>query len=194
MKSLTLYVIALSLLLVSTTSHAFRCGPHLISVDDLAIEVKQHCGEPDWIDRWYDELVLDQNTEFEYRLGSTNERWVYNLGPHKLMRFITIHNGRVTAIETGDYGFLESQTRQSCNINQFSLGMPIAEVQAKCGEPDTRTRAMESRSRPIAPGSKVQTTTPVDQWVYNLGPNRFVRILTFHNGQLVNIETGPRGF
>ncbi|MBW1954196.1 MAG: DUF2845 domain-containing protein [Deltaproteobacteria bacterium] len=30
--------------------------------------------------------------------------------------------------------------------------------------------------------------------MYNLGPNRFIRILRFENGRLVDITTGDRGY
>ncbi len=34
----------------------------------------------------------------------------------------------------------------------------------------------------------------IEEWTYNLGPNRFLRILTFRNGVLANIKTGGYGY
>ena len=34
----------------------------------------------------------------------------------------------------------------------------------------------------------------IEEWTYNFGPERFIRTLTFENGELVDIETGGYGF
>jgi hypothetical protein len=34
----------------------------------------------------------------------------------------------------------------------------------------------------------------VEQWIYNFGPSRFIRILRFENGILKHIKTGNYGF
>lgn len=34
----------------------------------------------------------------------------------------------------------------------------------------------------------------MQRWVYNLGPGRFIRILTLHNGRLVGLEHGGYGY
>ena len=34
----------------------------------------------------------------------------------------------------------------------------------------------------------------VEQWIYNFGPSRFIRILRFENGILRHIRTGDYGF
>jgi hypothetical protein len=34
----------------------------------------------------------------------------------------------------------------------------------------------------------------VEEWTYNFGPNRFMRILRFENGELVKIRDGDYGF
>lgn len=180
--------------LLNPPVHAVRCGNNLINKGDLAIQVKQYCGEPDWVDRWYDEIVVGEDTDFEHRTSNVIERWVYNLGPNDFIRFITIRNNRVVKIESGDYGFNPVYARTNCDTNHFSLGMKTVEVREKCGEPDSTTRRLDTSTTPLAPGVRQKTTVAVDEWVYNYGPQNFLRILTFYNGELVNIETGPRGF
>jgi len=34
----------------------------------------------------------------------------------------------------------------------------------------------------------------IDEWTYNLGPTRFMRILTFNNGRLEEVISGSKGF
>jgi len=194
LKKFQLYSFTFLLLLFcSQSAFAFRCGTHLITEGDLSIRVKQYCGEPDWIDRWYEKLVFAENTIIEHSLDNISERWVYNLGPRQFMRFVLIRNNRVISIDTGDYGFnLPEQTK--CDSNSFTLGMPALEVKAKCGEPDAKNRRFETVSKAISKDTKGQITVPVDEWIYNLGPQVFVRILTFSHGELIDIKTGSRGF
>lgn len=185
---------ALFLAFFASTTHALRCGTHLISEGDLALEVQQYCGKPDWIDRWYDRIIIGKDTTFEHILDNINERWVYNFGPQQFMRFLTIRNSRVVNIETGPYGFTMSDTSFTCDTSDFSLGISALEVRSRCGEPDAKSRRYETVTQPIVPGANAQATVPVDEWIYNLGPQYFVRILTFFNGELIDITTGSRGF
>lgn len=34
----------------------------------------------------------------------------------------------------------------------------------------------------------------VEEWTYNFGPDKFIRIFTFRNGKLVDIRTGGHGY
>lgn len=187
-------LLGISLFMLIPSAHAIRCGNNLISKGDLAIQVKQYCGEPFWVDRWYDEIIFGEDTDFEHRISNVIERWVYNLGPNNFIRFITIRNNRVVNIETGESGFNPSPVTRECDGNDISLGVTAVEVQEKCGQPASTSRRVDSVTNPLAPGVRQKTTVPVDEWVYNYGPNSFLRILTFYNGNLVRIETGPRGY
>lgn len=73
-----------------------------------------------------------------------------------------------------------------CGGRLVKEGESTGEVQMKCGEPTTRDRRIE-----ILDGAFSSIT--IDTWMYNLGPNDFVRILTFVNGTLRRIETGDYG-
>jgi hypothetical protein len=61
------------------------------------------------------------------------------------------------------------------------------EVLERCGTPEHELGWMDYRY----PGYLVR----VDEWLYDLGSNRFRRLLTFENGRLQHIETRdkPRG-
>jgi len=172
---------------------AFRCDGQLVSVGQSKLTVLKHCGEPDWIDRWVEETIDFPDTPIEHRLVRVNERWLYNPGPSQFLRFVTFRDGRVVSIETGGRGFIVRPGMQPCDLSSFSLGTPSAEVAARCGEPDMAERRIETVTRPI-PGGRQQVTVSIDEWTFNLGATRFMRVLTFRNGELVEIRTGEKGF
>jgi hypothetical protein len=82
------------------------------------------------------------------------------------------------------------------------------DVLRKCGEPDyidswEEERAVQGYGRFEMPrsGGIPETQVPivsvihvqVEKWIYNFGPNRFVQVLRFENGKLVDIATGDYG-
>lgn len=101
---------------------AFRCGTKLVSAGDYKSRVLAECGEPTHIDVWHEERVYDYyapyygNDDFErerlrYRTPVLVkelvivERWIYNLGNHKLIRYLTFENGKLVLITTGEHGY-----------------------------------------------------------------------------------------
>ncbi len=193
-RLISLMMLVLGLSFASPPLLAMRCGTELISEGDLALELRKHCGEPDWIDRQYEEIVYDEEGDFEHRIANVIERWVYNFGPNQFMRFVLIRNNRVAQITTGDYGFTMPKSPPRCDSRVFSLGMSLLEVQGKCGKPDSVSQRHETITRPLAKGVRGKSTVTIDEWIYNLGPQRFVRILVFRNGRLTKVETGGKGF
>ncbi len=175
------------------SAYAFRCSGGLISTGDSKLILLKKCGEPSWIDRWVEHTVEQPDTDFEHSITRINERWIYNLGPTQFIRIITLRDGRVSNIETGGRGFTVYPGMQRCNFNNLSLGTTSAEVRTMCGKPDSQEQHFETVTEKIA-GGRRQVSVSVDEWTFNLGPTQFMRILTFHNGQLVDISTGERGF
>lgn len=117
-------VIAMLIVIFSVAdSFGFRCGGWLISKGDSQFEVLAKCGEPDYIEIWYEErlvrdyynpYVFDERYEYYYRRYRRPfltkepvviERWTYNLGPRQFIRYLRFYNGTLTHIITGDYGF-----------------------------------------------------------------------------------------
>jgi len=92
-----------------------------------------------------------------------------------------------------------------CGQRLVSSGDTRYEVRSRCGEPDaadqrTELRQVERRVKvPCGRGEhcvRTETLTVeivVDEWVYDLGPQRFVRYVTFENGRLTTVETGSYG-
>ncbi len=67
------------------------------------------------------------------------------------------------------------------------------DVLAKCGEPSLKDSHVEE-FRDKLDGTERNVLVTVEEWTYNLGPTRFVRILTFRNSRLTDIRTGNYGY
>jgi hypothetical protein len=81
----------------------------------------------------------------------------------------------------------------SCPEGQVSRGDTIAEVHMKCGEPTFWDQRLEEAWLTSRQGARLDRSRTVDEWTYDLGSNRLMRTLTFHDGLLVNIRTGGYG-
>jgi hypothetical protein len=85
-----------------------------------------------------------------------------------------------------------------CGQELINVGDDKMEVLLKCGEPSfSELTSMESGRRygeDLRFGSNSRRTTYfVEKWFYNCGPHHFIRILTFRNGRVRDIETGFYG-
>jgi hypothetical protein len=88
-----------------------------------------------------------------------------------------------------------------CGTKLVGEGASRAEVAAKCGEP---TDVIERRTvmrrpviwdygRPMYVGEDY-VEVPVEVWLYNLGPNKLMRRITFEGGYVIEIETLGYGY
>lgn len=97
----SLWILCLACLSDGAHADAMRCKNALISDGDSSAELLLKCGEPmlrdevqqPQLDRWGN-LVLVK----------VAERWVYHFGKNEFIRFVTIKNGRISAIENGPHG------------------------------------------------------------------------------------------
>ncbi len=78
------------------------------------------------------------------------------------------------------------------------------EVQNRCGDPDTADTREERRTVrktvwtvvdgvPVGKEIEVTVSVMIDEWTYDLGPNRFIRHLIFEDGRLTRVWTADRG-
>jgi Protein of unknown function (DUF2845) len=85
-----------------------------------------------------------------------------------------------------------------------STGDHMAEVRNKCGDPDSAGQRVEKRTRKEKVRRWVQGVAEefteereieviLDEWVYDLGPRRFMRMVTFENGRVIHTATGDKG-
>lgn len=81
-----------------------------------------------------------------------------------------------------------------CNNNVISLGFSKAEVIIKCGDPSWTNSSSQYIIDNAYTPFETRMSIVTEQWIYNLGPNRFVRILGFQNSRLINIDEGDYGY
>lgn len=83
-----------------------------------------------------------------------------------------------------------------CGSYLVYVGDPKHEVLRRCGEPDSAALVGERLHRFALPYGPLHYSTeslvPVEEWIYERGYGRFIRILTFEGSTLTRIELGPR--
>lgn len=184
-------------------AHALRCGTYLIDSGDTKAEVRARCGEP------VDVAVrVEQRVAHRVVGASANrvvvsngvsyviESWTLNFGPRRFMVRIEFVDGLVRDIETLGRGFPPEQL--GTRAYDVRLGQSPGRVRATWGEPSERSTSVVQNAVTATPIEGVvqtaQTTTQVETWIYNFGPRRFMRRVTFEDGRVVRIETLGRGF
>jgi hypothetical protein len=92
-----------------------------------------------------------------------------------------------------------------CGQRLVSSGDSLYEVRSRCGEPDAAERRTEQRrverrvhvpcegARRCVRTDSVTVDVVIDEWVYDLGRQRFIRYLTFEDGKLRVVTTGSYG-
>ncbi len=127
------------------------------------------------------------------------DEWTYNFGPETFIQTFVFENNKLVYIK--GYGYTKSMPlKPDPNGFIIDIGSTMAEVLLKIGEPalkDKRTSeqvitSQLNEQQRIIQKHKIEVTT--EEWTYNLGPNRFIRILTFQNNRLLSIKTGDYGY
>ncbi len=87
-----------------------------------------------------------------------------------------------------------------CGTKLVHEGDTRIEVTAKCGEPTDVSRTSILRrpvvwlhGRPYYASSDL-VEIPIERWVYNLGPQRFMREIRFEDGRVVEVATLGYGY
>jgi hypothetical protein len=79
---------------------------------------------------------------------------------------------------------------RSCADKIISVGDRSYDLITKCGEPDWKQSHAEEI---IERDSKVKTFIAVEEWTYDLGPQRFTRIFKLRDGKVVDVQSGGYG-
>lgn len=167
-----------------------RCGSRLVSTGMTAAEVLAVCGEPSLRDVW---TSLPQPGGV---LGDVEE-WTYNFGSSQLLRVLRLRNGRLQRIDTQGYGFAVADPGD-CAQSGIVVGMSKYRLLAVCGAPLTRAAEVVSvpvdRYRPPPAAGVLWETVYREEWVYNFGAARFMRVVRLENARVVEVEMAGRGF
>jgi hypothetical protein len=81
-----------------------------------------------------------------------------------------------------------------CGNNLVSEGDTTAEVILKCGQPYWKEEHTEKIIEGVGEGREFRETAVIEEWTYNFGPQDWLYLLKFRNGNLVTIETRGYGY
>jgi hypothetical protein len=153
------------------------------------------CGQPEWKESYQEEITDQVNPGLKQRTYITEEQWTYNFGPQQFLRIVTLRNGVITGIRTGQYGRTKGGDAPgpACDGRVISVGDTKTEILIKCGKPFYKSSHQEELKERFDDSSSRKVIVNVEEWTYNFGPQQFVRILTIRNGTVVDIRTGGYG-
>ena len=190
-----LAVALLQLAMPAAAGDSMRCGSRLVAVEARAAELLSICGEPAYRDVWSAQALAPGAV-------AEQEEWTYNFGPQQLLRVVRLRNARVVDIASDGYGFAEPDPEhRRCTPEQVVEGISKYRLLMACGAP--LTRSVSPLFLQVQPGYRPYGRPPPfggpvlqvfrEEWVYDFGPNLFMRVLTLENGRVVQIENGVRG-
>ncbi|UXI68314.1 DUF2845 domain-containing protein [Tahibacter amnicola] len=179
-----------ALLLATTPAMALRCGSRIVQEGDRDGSVRERCGMPYYVDRYYSVDVHGADGPYERQIENQYDAWYYNFGPRKLLVRLVFHNGRLQSEETLGYGV--NQIGDSCHLDTAPSGTSAGEIVAWCGEPASRRNLREAEIRRDGRGNERYRPIRLEEWTYDFGDDRFLRILTFRNGNLQGVSVERR--
>ena len=171
---------------------SISCPGGIVSSGDSAVDLIMKCGQPAYKDSHQEEITDTSNPNLRQRTYITIEQWTYDFGPQQFLRIVYIKNGVVAGVKTGNYG--TSKDREpagpECGGRTISTGETKSDILTKCGEPFYRTSHDEELRVPTGGTGYRDVIVTVEEWTYNFGPQRFMRIITFRNGKVIDVRTG----
>jgi hypothetical protein len=193
---LSFLIVLLTIPVSVTQAASFTCTGGIISAGDSRTDLIMKCGEPDRKDSHNEEIVERTDREITRKIYITVEEWTYDLGPRQFMRIVTIKNGTISDIRTGGYGHPKQNEaeQRECGGRVISVGDVKSEVLAKCGEPAVKDSRQEELREKSGEDREHRVFVTIEEWTYDFGPNRFMRIITFRNGTVSDIRTGGYGY
>ncbi len=197
LRTTLLVLFLLAALPRGAAASSISCSGGIVSSGDSVVDLVMKCGQPAWKESHQEEITDRTDPNLKLRTYVTVEQWTYDFGPQQLLRIVTIRNGVVSGVRTGrEYGQSPEGTetaRPQCGDRVISIGESKADIFAKCGEPFYRTSHDEEVWMPVGGTASRKVIVTVEQWTYNFGPQRFMRIITFRNDKVVDIRTGNYG-
>ena len=80
------------------------CRPEDLRTEMSTLELLARCGEPADREQRVRPFAQRVGTPFAYNSVVLEEQWIYDFGPQRFYRIITLIDGRVTSIDTGNRG------------------------------------------------------------------------------------------
>jgi hypothetical protein len=180
----------LLLLFAAPSAFAMRCGNSLITQGMRDFQVRQRCGEPFWTDGYTNVDIVGARGPLERQRTVQYDVWYYNFGPRRFMRRLLFRDGELLNVETLGYGV--DQIGANCNPRRDYRGFTSGELYANCGEPISRRIENDTLVRRPAPGVERWHDLRREEWIYDAGDARSVRVLRLVGGRVESIDTLPR--
>jgi hypothetical protein len=188
-------LLCICLLPIRSYADTISCDGGIVSSGDTVVDLIMKCGQPQWKDTRTEEIVDRLDKDTRRKTYVTVEDWTYNIGENQFLRIVTIRNGVITGIRTGQRGTAKDQAPPgpACGDRVISVGDTKTDILIKCGEPIYKNAHQEELRERFEESSVRTISVTVEEWTYNFGPQRFLRIITFRNGVVVDIRTGGYG-
>jgi len=183
-------VLVLLLLFASPSALALRCGTRIVSEGAQDFQVRDRCGEPFYADTYITTEVFGARGPIEQFRDVQYDVWYYNFGPRYLMRRFVFRDGVLLREETLGYGV--DEIGDDCNPNRDYRGVSVGELIARCGEPASRRTYYDTLLRRPIPGYEHYRDLHREEWIYDFGENRFLRMFHLVDGRVDNIESIER--
>lgn len=162
-----------------------RCDNEIVDTDDRKFDVLRKCGEPDFVDRWFEGLT------YGYPFGVEVEEWYYTYAPNRLVRMLRFRNDRLVDVDTGGYS-IDDEVQGACTPNDIDTGLTKFELLLRCGQPDASEAWTEFRGDRVGDVYSYPASVLVEEWIYSFGGSQFIRYVTLINGRITRVETGER--
>ena len=176
----------LPLLVCAWPAHALRCDGKIIDRDDHSIRVREHCGEPFWIDRYSEWLIQGEEGPLQRRIEIQIEVWFYNFGSDRLMHQLAFRDDRLQDLETLGYGF--DRPAKGCRIDMLPNGLSSGEVVARCGMPQSRRERYSDQVERDERGNARVRALRREDWIYGEGTARDTRVVVMLDGRLAETQ------
>lgn len=173
----------------NASADSMYCSRELVRAGDPIWQVARKCPQPFWREQ-YDRASAADRFGRPLELQRL-EVWTLNLGSKRLMRRLVFVDGRLARIHPLGYGIDYTPGTRSCTHHQLNnAGDTIAEVYARCGEPDYSYEL----PTPGLYGFHGGRAEPQDRraWTYDFGTRHHPRELLFIDGRLQTIRKQRR--
>lgn len=172
-------------------AEAMRCSGRIVANGDYDFQVRERCGEPDWIESRSELVTSGALGPIERRAERVIESWYYNRGPNALVQRLQFVDGRLQGSQSAGYGQRPGAAR-ACTDADLSRGFTTGEIVLRCGEPDSRAVRYRDEIRRDGRGNELLRAREVEEWVYAGSGGRLGRLLVFEDGRLSRVSTLPR--
>ena len=152
--------------------------------------MRDRCGEPFYADQYVATEVFGAPGPIVQYHDVQYDVWYYNFGPSQLMRRFVFRDGVLQREETLGYGV--DEIGGDCNPNRDYRGVSIGELIARCGEPASRRTNYDTIVHAPAPGYARYRDQRREEWIYDFGEQRFLRVFSLVDGRVDGMDTIQR--